>query len=169
MRNIVLIGFRGTGKSSVAELVAMATHLDVIHMDEEIVRRAGCSIPGFVHSHGWEAFWDIESQVAENAASMCGMVIDTGGGVIRREQNMAHLKAHGDVFWLTAPAHIIKERIKDDGGRPSITGEKSFLDEVDEVLEVREPLYAQYADHVIDTDGRTLGEIAQSILDVVCG
>jgi len=167
--NVVLVGFRGTGKSSVAELVAMATDRGVFHMDATISERAGSSIPEFVERRGWDAFWALESEVADEAAKTKNTVIDTGGGVIRRDENMTSLKSTGSVFWLTAHATTIKERIRDETHRPSLTGRKSFLDEVDEILEAREPVYARYADYIIETDGRTLSEIANDIIHIVCG
>ncbi len=169
MNNAILMGFRGTGKSSVAELVAMATNREAYHMDDVIVERAGRSIPELVEEKGWEAFRDIETAVAQEAAASSNLVIDTGGGVVLREENMTRLKASGTVFWLSAASDTIRSRIQDDTQRPSLTGMKSSTEEVDELLAERTPLYEQYADHVIHTDGRTLGEIASEIIDIVCG
>ena len=166
--NAVLIGFRGTGKSSIAELVALCTDRTVYATDEEIVRRAGCSIPEFVHGHGWDAFRELESEVAAEAGALDNAVIDTGGGVIQRANNVAALKAHGVVFWLVAQVDTIQDRIKDDSHRLSLSGEKSYIDEVAEVLEARLPLYAEAADHIVETDGRTLGEIADEIVQILC-
>jgi shikimate kinase len=167
--NAVLIGFRGTGKSSIAELVALCTDRSVYRMDDEIVKRAGCAIPDFVKEHGWDAFWELESEVAQEAAALNDAVIDTGGGVVQRPDNVAQLKATGPVFWLTAHVDTIRERIKEETHRPSITGKKSFLDEVAEVLEARLPMYEDAADHIIETDGRTLGEIADEVVAILCG
>ncbi|HOJ31949.1 MAG TPA: shikimate kinase [Candidatus Hydrogenedentes bacterium] len=167
--NIILIGFRGTGKSSVAELVAMATNRDVFHMDSAIAELAKCPTAQFVKEKGWEAFWELEQRVAQEAAQKQNTVIDTGGGVIRHEDHMAALKKTGVVFWLTAQPSTIRERLSEFKDRPSITPHRSFLDEVEEVLEAREPFYAQYADHQIPTDNRTLGEIANDIIQIVCG
>lgn len=168
MDNVILVGFRGTGKSSVAELVALATNRSVYHMDDAISSRAGCSIAEFVERYGWETFWKLEADVVAEVAERRGLVIDTGGGVVRHEEGMRRLKASGAVFWLTARPSTIKERIRQETERPSLTGRKSFLDEVEEVLEAREPLYSRYADHVVETDGRTLSEIAQEIIELMC-
>jgi shikimate kinase len=153
----------------VAELVALCTNRAVFRTDDAVVERAGCSIPEFVEQHGWDAFWDLESAVVAEASRLRDVVIDTGGGVVRRPRNMALLKESGQVFWLTAHADTIKDRIKEDGGRPSLTGERSLLEEVADVLEARLPLYQEHADHVIETDGRTLGEIADEIVRILCG
>lgn len=166
--NVVLIGYRGTGKSSVAELVAMCSNMQVYRMDDEIERRAGCSIVELVREKGWDEFRRVEEEVAREAGALDNYVIDAGGGVVQRPDNVAALKANGALFWLTASADTIKERIAGDAARPPLTGGKSILEEVDEMLAARLPLYAEAADHVIETEGRTLGEIANEIVDIVC-
>ncbi|MFO7976572.1 MAG: shikimate kinase [Candidatus Hydrogenedentota bacterium] len=162
--NIVLIGFRGTGKSSIAELVALSTNRQVFRVDEEVEKRAGLPISEIVQRHGWERFWELEAEICAEVGAMTGMVIDAGGGVVQRPENVAALKTHGTFFWLTAEPETIKTRIKHDESRPSITGKKSFLDEVEEVLEARLPLYEAAADHVIETDKRSLAEIGDEIV-----
>ncbi len=168
MQNVILLGYRGTGKSSVAELIALATNRQVFHMDDEVSRRAGCSIAELARQRGWEAFWALEAQLVCELAQRNNLVIDTGGGAVRHQEGMEQLKGSGVVFWLTASPHTIKHRIREEPHRPPLTAGKSFLDEVEEVLQAREPLYAQYADYVVPTDGRTLGEIAQEIIEIVC-
>ena len=167
MNNIVLIGYRGTGKSSVADRIARATGRAVMHMDAEIVARAGRSIPDIVAAEGWPAFRDIESAIVREAALLTDCVLDTGGGVVEREENMRLLKQSGVVFWLQAAPDAIRARIGDAGDRPSLTGETSFTDEIDRVLARRTPVYARHADHAVATDGRTPDEIAQEILDIL--
>jgi shikimate kinase len=167
--NIILIGYRGTGKSSVAELVAASTNRTVFHMDDEITERAGCSIREFVTERGWDAFRDLEAQVAREASALSDTVIDTGGGVVGREDNMACLTASGTVVWLRAAADTIRERIASETGRPSLTGDKSALDEIEDMLQEREPMYEKYASSEVPTDGRTLGEIANDIITIDCG
>lgn len=166
--NIVLIGFRGTGKSSIAELVALCTNRTVFCVDDEVEKRAGLAISQIVQRHGWERFWELEAEVCAEAGAMKNMVIDAGGGVVQRPENVAALKTHGTFFWLTAEPETIKTRIKHDGGRPSITGKKSFLEEVEEVLEARLPLYEAAADHVIPTDGRSLAQVADEVVAISC-
>ena len=166
--NIVLIGFRGTGKSSIAELVALCTDRKVFCVDDEVEKRAGLPISEIVQRYGWERFWELEAEVCAEAGAMTDMVIDAGGGVVQRPENVAALKTHGTFFWLTAEPETIKARIKHDEGRPSITGNKSFLEEVEEVLEARLPLYEAAADHLIRTDGRSLSEVAHEVVVTAC-
>ncbi|TAJ29432.1 MAG: shikimate kinase [Nitrospirae bacterium] len=162
--NIVLIGYRGTGKSSVGQILGTRLGRALISTDAEVVRRAGLSIPEIVKQSGWDHFRDLESEVCRDLAGKDGLIIDTGGGAILRPQNVAALKTSGVLFWLTAEVATITERIGGDTQRPSLTGTKSFTDEVAEVLRERQPKYAAAADHVIATDGRTPAQVAETIL-----
>jgi shikimate kinase len=162
--NIVLIGYRGTGKSSVGKALAQRLERRLISTDAEIVTRAGLPIPEIVQRFGWEHFRNLESEVCHELAGQDGLVIDTGGGAILRQQNVDRLKANGRLFWLTAEVRTIAERIGGDTQRPSLTGTKSFVEEIGEVLREREPKYRAAADHVVPTDGKSVGEIVQTIL-----
>ena len=161
--NIVLIGYRGTGKSSVGQLLAERSGRTLMSTDAEVVRRAGRSIPEIVTQHGWDRFRDLESEVCRELAGKDQLIIDTGGGAILRQDNVDHLKAKGIVFWLTAEVATISRRIGGDTQRPSLTGAKSFIEEIEEVLRERTPTYRAAADHVIATDGKTVVEIADAI------
>jgi len=162
--NIVLIGYRGTGKSTVGKIVAARLGRTLISTDAEIVKQAGQSIPKIVAQHGWDYFRDLESQVCGELAGQDGLVIDTGGGAILRSENVEQLKRHGTLFWLTASVEAITQRIGRDNQRPSLTGTKSFVEEVEEVLRERTPKYQAAADHVIGTDGRSIVQIVDEIL-----
>lgn len=162
--NVVLIGYRGTGKSAVGQLLAQWLGRDLVSTDAEIVRRAGRPIPEIVKEHGWEHFRDLESHVCRDLASKDGLIIDTGGGAILRPENVMSLKANGVLFWLTAEVDTIASRIGGDTNRPSLTGTKSFIEEIEDVLKERIPKYRAAADHRIETDGRTIDEIAKAIV-----
>jgi shikimate kinase len=161
--NVSLIGYRGVGKTTIGEILAEKTGFDLKRLDDMIVERAGMSIPEIVERHGWDRFRDLESEVLAGAAKGDGQVLDCGGGVILREENRKKLRAAGPVVWLAASVPDIIERIKKDDQRPSLTG-KSFTDEVAEVLEQREPLYRESADHVIDTGAMSPEEAADNIV-----
>lgn len=162
--NIVLIGYRGTGKSSVGKILAERLSRRLISTDAEVVRRAGLPIPEIVRQSGWERFRDLESDVCRDLAGQDGLIIDTGGGAILRPQNVAALKTNGTLFWLTAEVATIAARIGGDSQRPSLTGTKSFVEEIEDVLRERKPTYEAAADHVVGTDGRSLTDIADAIL-----
>lgn len=161
---VVLIGYRGTGKSTVGKLLAERLGWDMVSTDAEIVRKAGCSIPDIVARHGWEYFRDLESAACQALAQRDSIVVDTGGGVILRDHNISQLKSNARVFWLTAPVSTIAERIGGDTQRPSLTGSKSFVEEIEEVLEERAPKYQAAADHVISTDNHSPAQLVEQII-----
>ena len=162
--NLILIGYRGTGKSTVGKVLAKRLNRELISTDKEIVKRAGRSIPEIVQEKGWEYFRDLESDVCRDLAGRDNLVIDTGGGAILRQGNVEALKRNGTLFWLTASVETIAGRIGGDTQRPSLTGAKSFIEEIEEVLRERTPKYQAAADHVLSTDGRSIQQLASTIL-----
>ncbi|MCL4219625.1 MAG: shikimate kinase, partial [Candidatus Hydrogenedentes bacterium] len=96
----MLIGYRGAGKSAVARALGARLGWPAVHMDAEIERRLGTSIADYVSKQGWDAFRDVESQVAVELSRRDGIIIDTGGGIVTRPENMCALKEHGLVVWL---------------------------------------------------------------------
>lgn len=164
--NIVLIGYRGTGKSVVGRLLAARLGMKYVGLDAAIVERAGISIPKIVEKYGWPGFRDRESAEVRAVASGDNLVIDTGGGVIERPENMELLRQTGCVIWLKAKVDTIASRIHEDTNRPSLTSGKSFIEEISEVLERRSPVYRDSARHEIDTDALTTTEIVEKIISL---
>lgn len=164
--NIVLIGYRGTGKSVVGKLVAEALGMQYISMDARIVERAGMSIPDIVENQGWSAFRDMESEIARELAKADNIIIDSGGGVIERPENIDALRVNSRIVWLKASVGVIVSRIQGDTERPSLTGGKSFTEEVAEVLERRTPKYKNAAHYEIDTDHLTPEQVADRIIEI---
>jgi len=161
--NIVLIGYRGTGKSAVGEALADRTGMPLVSTDAEIIRRAGSSIPEIVARFGWEHFRDIEEAVVADLAQSSGAIIDCGGGVVTRPVNIERLRETGKVVWLKAPVEVIAARLEGDDQRPSLTGEADFIAEIQGVLAERAPLYEAAADFSVDTaEGRPV-QIATTI------
>ncbi len=165
--NIVLIGYRGAGKSAVGRRLAARLGRKLVSTDAEIVKRAHRAIPEIVAQEGWEYFRDLESDICRELASRDQLVIDTGGGAILRTQNVEVLKKNGTVFWLEASVGTITKRIGGDTQRPSLTGTKSFVDEVQDVLRERTPKYQAAADHVIATDERSIDQLVEAVLTLV--
>ena len=165
--NIVLIGYRGTGKSTVGRLLAARLGRTLVSTDAEIVARAKRAIPEIVAQEGWDYFRDLESDICRELASRDQLVIDTGGGAILRPQNVEALKKSGRLFWLTASVETIATRIGGDNQRPSLTGTKSFVDEVADVLRERTPKYQAAADHVVATDDRSTDQLVETLLTLV--
>ena len=165
--NIVLIGYRGTGKSTVGRLLAARLGRTLVSTDAEIVARAKRAIPEIVAQEGWDYFRDLESDICRELAGRDQLVIDTGGGAILRPHNVEVLKKNGRLFWLTASVETIAARIGGDNQRPSLTGTKSFVDEVADVLRERTPKYQAAADHVIATDDRSIDQLVETLLTLV--
>lgn len=162
--NVVLIGYRGTGKSTVGKVIAARLGCELLSTDAEIVKSAGQTIPQIVEQHGWEYFRDLETKMCQGLTGKDGLVLDTGGGAILRPQNVDMLKRMGKLFWLTASVETIAKRIGSDTQRPSLTGTKSFIDEIQDVLRERAPKYQAAADHVIETEGKSVSQVADEIL-----
>lgn len=162
--NIVLIGYRGTGKSTVARIMGQRLKRKVISTDAEIVKEAGQSIPQIVEQFGWDHFRGLETQMCQKLTGQDNLVIDTGGGLILKEENVNILKANGTIFWLTAEVPTIVKRISGDTQRPSLSGTKSFVEEIEDILKERTPKYQAAADHVISTDKVSPHQIADAIL-----
>lgn len=161
--NLVLIGYRGTGKSTVARLLAERLRMEVVSLDQEIVRQAGRSIPEIVKAHGWPHFRDLEAAVTKRFSERDRIIIDAGGGVILRHDNVENLRRGGMLFWLRATVPVIVARIEGGSERPSLTAGKSFTEEVEDVLRERTPLYEAAAHHQIDTDALTPEEVATEV------
>jgi len=165
--NIVLIGYRGTGKSHVGQILAERLEMGLVSMDAEIVKNAGSPIPEIVAAHGWDYFRDLETAEARRLSGQDRLVIDCGGGVIERDENVAILQNNATVFWLQAEVGTIVSRIEGDTGRPALVEGKSFTEEVAEVLERRTPKYAAAAHHAIGTDQLTPEQVAGKILELI--
>lgn len=159
--NIILIGYRGTGKSAVGNFIANQENKKYLSTDELIVERVG-SINKFVDQNGWDKFRQIEHEIIANIDTE-NAVIDCGGGVIEIEENYKPLSELGPIFWLKATAATIFARIKDSSDRPALS-DSDFLSEIPTILERRIPLYKNFADYEIRTDNRKIEEIATEII-----
>lgn len=162
-KNIVLIGFMGTGKSSVGKIVAKRLNLKFLDIDSIIEKTTGMKISEIFARFGERRFRDLESEVVKLVSSKEGAVISTGGGVVVREKNIETLKRTGVVFWLKASEETIYERVKDCKDRPLLQVENP-LQKIRELLKKRTPLYEK-ADFMIDTDGALPEEVAEKIIN----
>lgn len=164
--NLVLIGYRGTGKSTVAGLLATRLGWKAISTDAQIVEKAQRPIPDIVASDGWEHFRNLETEVCLALKDRDRLIIDTGGGLILRPENVEALKPNSLIFWLTATVPTITRRISDDTQRPALTSGKTFVEEIQEVLIERTPKYQAAANHTVATDDLSPEEIASQILTI---
>ncbi|MCK4690764.1 MAG: shikimate kinase [Desulfuromonadales bacterium] len=167
--NVVLIGYRGTGKSHVGHLLGKQLHRQVVSTDAEIVRTADMPIPQIVEKYGWPKFRDMETAEARKLAGRDMLVIDCGGGIIERAENIAILQKNARVFWLKASVETIVSRIQDDNQRPALVARKTFTEEIAEVLERRTPKYRAAAHVEIDTAELTPEQVAEKIMQHLQG
>jgi shikimate kinase len=168
MPRVTLVGYRGTGKSTVAAVVAERLGVAWRDADAVLEDRIGSSIATLVGSRGEAVFREVETQVLRDTLPAFTGVLATGGGVVLRPENRLLLRERGrPVVWLTAPADVIRRRLAADpttvARRPALTGVNP-LDEVADALRVREPLYREVADVAIDTASDPPAVVAERIL-----
>lgn len=162
--NIVLIGMRGSGKTTVAR--KLARKLDVEHwdLDEIMAQKLELSTPEIVEKHGWGYFREQEAAIAQEISSAENMLISTGGGVVLKPENVAALKRNGYVVLLRASADVLVRRLGDASDRPPLTKARSLEEEVRQVMRDRQTMYESAADLIIDTDDLRPSQVANRIL-----
>jgi shikimate kinase len=165
MKNIVLVGFMGTGKTTIATNLANKLGMRYVSTDDLIEKREKCTINEIFTKKGEDYFRDVESDIVREVSTQDGLVIDTGGGVVVREENLANLKATGTVICLIADEDAIMARTKKYKHRPLLNVEDPKL-KIRTLLAKRAPLYAK-ADHCIDTSKFTIRQVVEKIEDIV--
>jgi shikimate kinase len=167
---ISLIGYRGTGKTTVAKQVALVLGCDWVDADVEIELRAGKSIAAIFADDGEPAFRQLESQMVAELCQRESRVVAWGGGVVLRAENRKLIKAAGPVFWLTATAETLHKRITADAAtaarRPNLTS-TGGITEITRLLAEREPLYRECATQLVDTEDKAPAQIAAEIVTAV--
>ena len=167
-----LIGYRGSGKTTVAQLAALRLAWDWVDADVEIELRAGKSIAAIFADHGEEHFRDLESAVLDELLRRDRTVVALGGGIVLREANRQLLSAasregRGRTAWLKASPETLWQRIVADATtaarRPNLTA-GGGLEEVKMLLSRREPLYRRCADCIVETDGKSLAMVAEEVV-----
>lgn len=165
--NLTLIGYRGSGKSTVARRLALRLGWDWADADVEVELAAGKSIAAIFADEGEPAFRDREAHALAELTRRDRLVLAAGGGAILREQNRLALRQSGKVVWLQARAETIQRRVAADetsaGRRPNLTS--GGLAEIIDLLERRERLYRECADFSVDTEDKSPDEVVQEILD----
>ena len=170
--HVVLIGYRGTGKSTVGRLVAERLGRAFFDADRCLEERAGKSIKAIFDEQGEAAFRQLEVEVTAELMEAPPAVLSMGGGVVLRAENREAIAA-GKVVWLTASPETVHDRLAADpathGQRPNLTATGGYA-EIRDLMEERQPLYLTCCDHEIATDGKMLEQIAEEIVSLVeCG
>lgn len=160
--NLALIGFMGTGKTSVGRLMADQLHFDYLDTDDMIQFRTGRTITSIFREDGEAAFRELEQQVVRELAARRRTVISTGGGLPTNAENLASLKTHALTVCLWASPEKIWERVRNQTHRPLLCGPNPRL-KIAELLAAREPFYRQ-ADVLINTDLRSVREVVQQVI-----
>lgn len=161
-KNIVLTGYRASGKSLIGGLLAQ--ELDLLFFDTDAVlgKRLGGTIQEIVHRHGWDVFRCAERALLVELATMEDLVVATGGGAIEHQAEWHNLRPHAHVIWLDADPAILCGRMHNDiqteTQRPRLTS-KSFLAEIEEVMARRNPLYQAGSDLRVDSSNKTPDEV----------
>lgn len=151
MKNIVLTGMRGSGKTRIGLEIAKILKREFIDLDDYIVQKAGKSIPEIVKEGGWPAFRKLEKEASCKVSDKTGSVISTGGGTILYHENVECLKKNGYIVFLTVEVEELIHRLEDSKNRPPLKKNgKSFLDELEEVWIERKKAYLDSADMVYD-------------------
>jgi shikimate kinase len=165
--NLVLIGYRATGKTSVGARLAAVLDCPFVDLDQVLIREAGRSIADIVAQGGWAEFRRREKELVARYRHAGGQVLATGGGVILDPDNVAALRENGILIWLTADPAAIQARLAQDqprdANRPSLTG-KDAIREVATVLKERTPLYQAAAHLIVDTTHRSLTQVVELVL-----
>jgi len=162
LHNIALIGFMGTGKSAVGQVLAAQLHFTFLDTDHVIESRTGRTITDIFAKDGEPAFREMEGRLVQELASRRRTVISTGGGLPMNPDNLISLKTHSLVVCLWASPEKIRERVGSQTHRPILEG-PNLLGRIRTLLTAREPFYRQ-ADVLVNTEMRSVKEVAQQVL-----
>jgi len=165
--NIILLGYRGTGKSVISRLLSKQLKRRLFSLDSMIEEAVGIPIPEIVSMWGWPRFREIESKIVEQTVEEArDAVIDCGGGVILDDRNIKKLKENGKAVLLTATFETLLSRLsRDRNNRPRLKDGVSWEDEHRKVLGEREGKYNAAADLVFDTTGKRPDETVYEIIE----
>ena len=165
---LTLIGYRATGKTTLARLLADRLGWQWIDADVEIERRAEKSIARIFAEDGEPVFRDLEARVVADLCRQDRLVLAAGGGAPLRPESRQAMRQAGRVVWLTARPETILARMSGDATtvarRPNLT-DKNPLDEIVQLLKRREPIYQESAHIVVDTEGKTPDDLAAEIIE----
>lgn len=162
MKNIYLIGFMGSGKTTIATALAEKLGLTEIEMDAWIVNKEGMSINDIFAKFGESYFRQVETDLLRELAGKEDIIVSCGGGAVLREENAALMRQAGRILLLKAKPETIYERVKDSTERPLLNGNMN-VDYIRGLMDARQPRYLAAADAVVVVDGKSVEEICTEI------
>lgn len=166
MNNVILIGFMGSGKSSVGKVLADKLERKFIDMDDEIELGEGKTINDIFTEYGEDRFREIETSYLEKLLTKKNKVISTGGGVILKEENIAILQRIGTVVFLHTTYESLLKNLEGDKVRPLLQRDNS-ASVIKNLLAKREPIYFNAASMIIQTTDKSVDEIANEIISLL--
>ena len=165
-QNLYLIGFMGSGKSTIATKLETMFQLKRVEMDQQIQELHGMTIAEMFEAYGEGYFRRAETRFLEDIQETQNVVVSCGGGVVMKEENVACMKASGKIVLLTAKPETILERVKYDENRPLLKGRKN-VEDIQKLMEARREKYEAAADYCVSTDGKSAEQIAEEIMKLI--
>lgn len=166
---VVLIGPMGAGKTTIGKILAKELGFEFCDSDKEIEKRSGANIPWIFDVEGESGFRDREMLVIEDLSQRKGVVLATGGGAMMRKENQDYVSRNGFVIYLNTSVDQQYNRTHKDRNRPLLQGDKDAYEVLSELFELRDPIYREVADLVMDTDKKSLKSVVKSIIDALEG
>lgn len=166
MNNIILIGFMGSGKSTIGKMLSEKLGLELIDMDNKIEEKEQKSINDIFRDEGETYFRFLETECLKDLLDVRNTIISTGGGIILKSKNVKMLHEIGKVIFLHADANQIIDNLKDDTTRPLLQTD-NYEKKVKDLLEEREANYLNAADIIIQTSGKELDNIVDEIVSLL--
>lgn len=160
--NIVLIGFMGTGKTTVTRYLKNMLSMEEADVDAMIAEDQGMAIKDIFETRGEEYFRSCESRIIISLENCRRTIISCGGGAVLREENVRNLKKIGPIVLLTARPDTILERVKESDERPVLNGNMN-AEFIKELMEKREGRYRASADVIVETDGESIPQICEEL------
>lgn len=161
--NIVLIGFMGTGKSTISRHLSNLLEMEFVDTDGLIEEKAELSIPMIFEKYGEVRFRELEKEIIQELSQKKNIIISCGGGVVLNPDNVTALKSNGKIVLLSASPNTIYHRVKDSIERPLLK-DKMTIEYIEGMLAQREKIYLAAAHRIIDTNNKTVEEISNEII-----
>ncbi len=166
LNNIYFIGLMGAGKTTIGRLIAKQTGLTFYDSDVEIEKKTGVKIPLIFELEGEAGFRKRESAMIAELSLLNNVVLATGGGAVLLPENRACLKAHGKIIYLRGQVQDLWSRTRHDKSRPLLQG-VNMQQKLEQLYQVRDPIYLELADFVVNTGSQSAQDIADEIMQLL--